>query len=68
LRDPSARLESIESQLAFQEDLLQQLNQALVAQQSRIDQLESMLKMVSAQLQSGDDDAPDGPEPPPPHY
>lgn len=67
MTDANTRLETIESQLAFQEDLLQQLNEALVAQQSRIDQLEAMLKMLGEQL-GGGDDTPGAPEPPPPHY
>ncbi|MFU8816855.1 MAG: SlyX family protein [Pseudomonadales bacterium] len=68
MNDPSARIEALESQLTFQEDALQQLSEALIAQQSRIDHLEAMLKMLGEQLGGGDDDSPAAPEPPPPHY
>jgi SlyX protein len=65
--DPGARLDAIETKLSFQEDTLQQLHDGLVAQQTRIDQLEAMLKLVVEQQGAGDDGA-SAPEPPPPHY
>jgi SlyX protein len=62
------RLESIESKLAFQEDAITQLNDALVAQQARIDQLEAAIKALTEALQTQPEDAADTTEPPPPHY
>ena len=63
------RFEAFESKLAFQEDTIQQLNDALVEQQLRIDHLEASLRSLLEQ-------AEDGPELPgltpederPPHY
>jgi SlyX protein len=63
------RLETLETKVAFQEDTIQQLNDALVAQQARIDHLESLVMLLVEQL--GALQEPDGPgsvEPPPPHY
>jgi SlyX protein len=61
------RLDAIETKLSFQEDALQQLHEALVAQQTRIDQLEAMLEMLAEQQGAGDDPTRSL-EPPPPHY
>ena len=63
-----SRLEEIESKLAFQDDALQQLSEALVAQQGRIDRLEASIRSLAEQLRALKDRAPDSPEPPPPHY
>jgi SlyX protein len=62
------RLEAIESKLAFQEDAVHQLHEALVAQQSRLDRLESLLKLLLEQQRSGGSGPTGGIEPPPPHY
>ena len=64
------RFEVFESQLAFQEDTIAQLNDALVQQQSRIDQLEASLSSLLERI----DDEPDVPgmtsavDERPPHY
>lgn len=68
MNDIGPRMEAIETKLAFQEDTLQQLHDALVAQQTRIDQLEAMLEAIAEQQSRRDDDSPVFPEPPPPHY
>lgn len=66
------RLVALEIRAAFQDDMLQQLNDALVAQQLRIDQLELRLQVLTRQLESALAAALDPsepvPEPPPPHY
>lgn len=64
----AARLEALETKLAFQEDAVQQLSDALVAQQARIDRLEAQLAMLSEQLRTQQESAGAAPEPPPPHY
>lgn len=63
-----ARLEALEGKLAFQEDALRELSDALIAQQTRLDRLEAWIRLIAEQsgADSGDDD--DSPEPPPPHY
>jgi len=68
LSSHDARLEMLETKVAFQEDTIQQLNDALVRQQARIDQLQGMLMMLADQLQSGQDEGTQMIEPPPPHY
>ncbi len=64
----SARLEEVESKLAFQEDALQQLSDALVAQQARIDKLEARLTVLSEQVAEQAEASDDSPDQPPPHY
>jgi len=64
-----SRLDELEEKASFQEDALQQLNNALVGQQVRIDQLEKTVQMLTEQLRSlGSDQASPEDEPPPPHY
>ncbi|MDH3640872.1 MAG: SlyX family protein [Gammaproteobacteria bacterium] len=63
------RFETFETKLAFQEDTIQQLNDALVEQQSRIDHLEISLRSLLERF----DDEPDLPDisvadERPPHY
>lgn len=63
------RLEAMETKLAFQEDALQQLSDALVAQQGRIDRLEARLALLAEQIEGqGEPGAGHADEPPPPHY
>jgi SlyX protein len=68
LSSDDPRLEILETKVAFQEDTIQQLNDALVAQQNRIDRLAAMLEVLAEQLRTVQE--PDSPmaEPPPPHY
>jgi SlyX protein len=63
-----ARLEILETKVAFQEDTIQQLNDALVGQQARIDQLELLLRVLAEQLRSSEEPETPIVEPPPPHY
>jgi SlyX protein len=63
-----ARLEDLETRAAYHEDTIQQLNDALVRQQARIDQLESMLRVLVEQLRAAEETEDPLDEPPPPHY
>ena len=45
------RFEVFESKLAFQEDTIAQLNDALVEQQTRIDQLEASVRSLLERLE-----------------
>ena len=68
-REPEDRIHELESRLAFQEDSIASLNEALVAQQQRITYLEKMLELVIERYREGIADAgPAEEEPPPPHY
>lgn len=63
------RIDGLETHLAFQGDTIRQLNDALVAQQERIDRLEAQFERVIATVQREGRDAP-GPlaDERPPHY
>ena len=65
----TTRIDLLETRLAFQEDTIAALNDALIEQQSRLDQLEALLKLVVERLRN----APEEGNPlldnePPPHY
>lgn len=64
------RFESLETKIAFQEDLIQKLDDALSDQQQQILDLRVQLQHVSSQVKEMESFAPDSsePEPPPPHY
>ena len=72
MQDTNDRLEGIETQLAFQEDTLEQFNAVAVSQQGQIDELRAQLRVLQDQfkalpdgsLQSAVDPAQDKP----PHY
>lgn len=62
------RLIEIEKKYAFQEHLLEQLNEVVVDQQKRISELERRLKFLQDQLTSSDLIKKPEEETPPPHY
>ncbi len=64
------RLELIESKLAYQEQLLGDLDQALAGQQLQLTELEALLKSLIARVQSMAEAAPQpgAEDERPPHY
>jgi SlyX protein len=63
------RIDTLETRLAFQDDTIQQLNDALIAQQARIDLLETEMRQLIDQFRSGVTDAQIDPaDELPPHY
>ncbi len=65
---PEDRTTELEIKVAFQEDTIAQLNDALVAQQARIDALEARVAALIETVQR-QQDAPDPhAHEPPPHY
>lgn len=68
MTDDSQRISELESRLEFQDETIARLNDALVAQQNRLDQLEKRQQQLIEHLKSAQ--AKDNPvdEPPPPHY
>ncbi len=69
-RDLAARVVELETRLAFQEEALQQLNDALLRQQQTLDRLTNDLAALTERL-CGLGPSPVGrreDEPPPPHY
>ena len=68
--DLNQRIDELETQLAFQEDYIQQLNQALIDQQNRMDGLEQTLQRLKAELNSRLQqlETPEQEQEIPPHY
>lgn len=63
------RVDTLESRLAFQDDTIGQLNDALVAQQARIDLLEAEIRQLIDEFRGGVSDAQIKPaDELPPHY
>jgi len=64
------RIAELETQLAFQDDLLQSLNQVVIRQEEQIAQLEQDMKSLREQVLTlaAEPAKPNSEEPPPPHY
>ena len=64
------RLIELETKVAYQEDTIQQLNDVLSEQQSRLDQFEATLLALHTRLQALSENGPDlsSKEEKPPHY
>ncbi len=64
-----ARLNELESKLAFAEDLIETLNQTVVRQQSQLDLLQQQLRLLNQRMQESRPDDSHGPHDElPPHY
>lgn len=66
--DLSARLEALETRIAFQDQTIEELNTTITAQWRQIDLLTRKLETVDQQVRSGVHIADPSTEPPPPHY
>ena len=68
--DSEQRLSEMETRLAFQENTLQELNDALISQQQQIELLQGMLQEMHRRVEDLANSRPaeSGKEPPPPHY
>ena len=64
------RITELESRVAFQDDTIQKLNDVIVEQQQRIDQLSTQMGVLQEQIQSLVPEliADESQETPPPHY
>ncbi len=63
------RLEMLETKSAYQEHLIQELNEVVIQQQSQIDKLEKSLAQLREYLSSaGEQQGSFEQEAPPPHY
>ncbi|MEE1655025.1 SlyX family protein [Microvirga sp. CF3062] len=65
----NARIEALEVRVAYQDQVIEDLNQTVIAQWKQIDVLRRQFAEVLDRVQEAEDSsAPRGPEPPPPHY
>jgi SlyX protein len=64
------RLEALEVRVAYQDQVIEDLNQAIIDQWKKIDTLRRQLNEVLDRVQEVEGSAagPRAPEPPPPHY
>jgi len=70
MSDLEARIEALEVRAAYQDQVIEDLNQAVVDQWKKIDALKRQLNELLDRVQEVEDSAPGprAPEPPPPHY
>ena len=72
MQDTNNRLEGLETQLAYQEDALEQFNAVAVSQQGQIDELRAQLRVLQEQFKALPDgslqSAVDPVQEKPPHY
>lgn len=68
--DAQARIAELETQLAFQDDLLQSLNKVVIRQEEQLGQLALEVKSLREQVLTlaAEPARPNTDEPPPPHY
>jgi SlyX protein len=73
MTDPNpvdARIEALEVRIAYQDQVIEDLNQTVIAQWKQIESLRRQFAEVLDRVQDVEDNAggPAVPEPPPPHY
>ena len=66
--DDESRLISLETQIAYAEDLLQSLNETVIAQDRRLLALERRFEQLLEQLKGAQASDLRAPPEPPPHY
>jgi SlyX protein len=66
----AARIEVLEVRAAYQDQVIEDLNQTVIAQWKQIDSLRRQLAEILDRVQEVEDGAgsSSAPEPPPPHY
>lgn len=70
-KTPDQQIEDLQSQLAFQEDALEKMHDALYQQQQRMDAMDVQIKRLTEQYKTIADNQTDGAESTeekPPHY
>jgi SlyX protein len=70
MSDLEARIEALEVRVAYQDQMIEDLNQTVIAQWKQIDSLKRQLNELLDRVQEVADNAggTSAPEPPPPHY
>ncbi|WP_230533290.1 SlyX family protein [Microvirga roseola] len=68
--DINARIEALEVRVAYQDQVIEDLNQTVIDQWKKIDALRRQLNELLDRVQEVEDSSgtPRAPEPPPPHY
>lgn len=70
LRDMAARIDTLETRIAYQDEAIEELNKVVVDQWARLDHVQRRLEGLQERIRELQDRA--GPEqhdePPPPHY
>ena len=66
----NARLEALEVRVAYQDQVIEDLNQTVIDQWKKVDALRRQLNELLDRVQEVEDSSagPHAPEPPPPHY
>lgn len=66
----SARITELETKAAFQEQIIEELNQALIEQQFALDKLQTQIRHLAEKFKGvqGSQIATQAEETPPPHY
>jgi SlyX protein len=66
----AADIEQLQMKVAFQEDTIESLNQALIEQQKQLEELQFSLRQLANKLRAIEPSqlAPEHEETPPPHY
>ena len=67
-QDIAARIEDLETKLTFQEDTIQKLNDVIVTCQTRIDELDAIIRMLTEQVRTAEHIIKPEDEPTPPQY
>ena len=68
MTNDAQRINEMETRLEFQDETIARLNDALVAQQKRLDELEKRQQQLIEHLKSAQPKDDPANEPPPPHY
>ena len=70
MSDLQARIEALEVRVAYQDQVIEDLNQTVIDQWKHIDNLKRHFGDLVNRVQEVEDNAggPSAPEPPPPHY
>ena len=69
MTDEATRLDSLEIRVAYQDQVIEDLNATILKQWAELDRMARELARLTERVQQAEDASFDGaPEPPPPHY
>ena len=68
VRTLSERIDTLETRLTFQDEIIETLNKTMTAQWQKIDALTRQLVHLNERLQEAETRAPGAANEPPPHY